>query len=67
MYQGQPLSVNLASPGSESAVGAHHRVVSQNLGGGLPQEAPSGFFRSVGFLHGGGGGALGSAWRRIDQ
>lgn len=65
MYQGQPLSVNLAPPGSESAAGAHHRVVSQNLGGGLPQEAPSGFFRSVGFLHGGGGGALGSAWRRI--
>lgn len=56
--------MNLASQVSPVSP-AHHMVVSQNSGGSLLQEAPSGFFKRVGFLQGGGGGALGSEWPRI--
>lgn len=35
-------------------------VESHSSEGSRPQEAPSGFLASVGFLQGGGGGALGS-------
>lgn len=39
---------------------APHRPESHSSEGSRPQDAPSGFFTSVGFLQGGGGGALGS-------